>query len=311
MTSRLTIGTRGSALALWQANHVADRLRAADPELEVELQVIKTKGDKILDVALSKVGGKGLFVKEIEEALMRKEIDLAVHSMKDVPAELVDGATLSAISEREDPRDALVSCGRYTLETLPEGATVGTSSLRRRTQLLAKRPDLAVADLRGNVDTRLRKCEEGQFAAVILAAAGLRRLGYADKIDQALDAEHWLPAVGQGALGIETRADDQDVLSRVAVLHDQQSADAVIAERALLLALDGGCQVPIAGYARCEGDSLRLSALVGHPSGEPTFRVEGTAPRSEAAELGRSLAQQLLAQGADRVLREVYGENAR
>jgi hydroxymethylbilane synthase len=302
---KLVVGTRGSALARWQAEHVSDRLRAADAELSVELLVIRTRGDKILDVPLAKVGGKGLFVKEIEQALRRREVDLAVHSMKDLPSELVEGLTLAAVTEREDPRDALVS-RRGGLEALPPGARVGTSSLRRRCQLLQLRPDLEVAELRGNVDTRLRKLDEGRYDAVLLAAAGLRRLGHAARITELLEPRWMIPAVGQGALGIEARADDAALLERLALLHHAPTAATVTAERSFLGRLGGGCQVPVAAHGRLEGETLTLEALIGHPSGAPTYRGEAAGPAAEARRLGEGLADELLRRGGRAVLDEVY-----
>lgn len=301
---RAIIGTRGSALALWQANHVAGRLRAAHAGLEVELRIIKTRGDKIQDVPLAKVGGKGLFVKEIEEALRRGEVDLAVHSIKDLPTELVDGLTLAAITEREDPRDALVSrSGR--IDELPAGAVLGTSSLRRRCQALALRPDLEVRDLRGNVDTRLRKLDEGLYDAVLLAAAGLRRLGHVERATEILDPARMIPAVGQGALGIEVRLGEEGL---VAPLHHGPTALRVRAERALLQDLGGGCQVPVAAHATLAGQSLELRGLVGHPSGAPLYLAQSVGPVDAPEALGRRVAADLLGQGGGRILEEVYGQ---
>jgi len=301
---RAIIGTRGSALALWQANHVAGRLRDAHAGLEVELRIIKTKGDKIQDVPLAKVGGKGLFVKEIEEALRRGEVDLAVHSIKDLPTELVDGLTLAAITEREDPRDALVSRSG-PLDELPAGAILGTSSLRRRCQALALRPDLEVRDLRGNVDTRLRKLDEGLYDAVLLAAAGLRRLGHVERATEILDPARMIPAVGQGALGIEVRLGEEDL---VAPLHHEPTALRVRAERALLQDLGGGCQVPVAAHATLSAESLELRGLVGHPSGAPLHRAESVGPVDAPEDLGRRVAADLIGQGGGRILEEVYGQ---
>lgn len=303
----VVIGTRGSALALWQARHIAARLRELHPALEARLVVIKTRGDKLLDVPLAQVGGKGLFVKELEDALLRHEVDLAVHSIKDVPAQLPAGLELSAIPAREDPRDALVS-PHGGLAALPLGARVGTASLRRRCQLLALRPDLQIELLRGNVDTRLRRLEEGRFDAIVLAAAGLKRLGYGNRIAEALDPP-WLPAVGQGALGIEARSDDAATRALLQPLHDEPTACCVRAERALLARLGGGCQVPIGGHAMLVGGGeLRLEALVGHPTGQPVFRGERRGPVGEGEALGRALADALLAEGAAAVLAEVYGD---
>jgi len=302
----IRIGTRGSALALWQAEHVSARLRELRPGLEVRLTIIKTKGDKILDVPLAKVGGKGLFVKEIEEALIREEVDLAVHSIKDVPTELVEGLGLAAIPVREDPRDVLVSRAGG-LDALPQGARVGTSSLRRRCQLLHRRPDLQLTDLRGNVDTRLGKLDAGAFDAIVLAAAGLRRLGHAARISELLAPEVMLPAVGQGALGIETRRDDAEVNALVAGLHDLPTALCVRAERAALARLGGGCQVPVACHARLEGARLRVEGLIGHPSGTPLLREGAEGPAEDPESVGAAVGERLLGRGADAILREVYG----
>jgi hydroxymethylbilane synthase len=272
----------------------------------VELRIIKTKGDKILDVPLAKVGGKGLFVKEIEEALRRGDVDLAVHSIKDVPTSLLDGLGLTAIPEREDPRDALVSLSG-SLRALSRGARVGTSSLRRRCQLLGMRPDLDVGDLRGNVDTRLAKLDAGQFDAVLLAAAGLRRLGRGDRITELLAPEAMLPAVGQGALGIETRVDDVEVNELAMALHHEPTARRVRAERALLACLGGGCQVPVAAHAVIEGTCLSLAALIGHPSGSPIYRERAEGDLAQPEELGAAVGRRLLAKGAGEILKEVYG----
>jgi hydroxymethylbilane synthase len=313
----IVIGTRGSALARWQAEHVAARLRSACPGLEVSLRIIKTRGDKILDVPLARVGGKGLFVKEIEEALVRGEVDLAVHSVKDVPAELGEGLVLAAIPEREDPRDALVLPARGGvparggLGALARGAVVGTSSLRRRCQLAALRPDLAVRDLRGNVDTRLRKLDAGEFDAVLLAAAGLIRLGFGDRVSELLDPAAMLPAAGQGALGIEARGDDREALSLAASLHHAETASRVRAERALLARLGGGGQVPIAAHARLEGTGLLLEALVGHPTSGRILRGRAEGDRARAEEIGRDLGADLLARGGGEILDEILAADER
>ena len=303
----LRIGTRGSALALWQAEHIAARLRELTPGRSIELQVIKTKGDKIVDVPLAMVGGKGLFVKEIEEALLRGEVDLAVHSIKDVPTELPEGLGLNGIPGREDPRDALVSKGGLRLLELPRGARVGTSSLRRRCQLLHLRPDLEVADLRGNVDTRLAKLESGGLDAIVLAVAGLRRLGHERRISEIIAPEVMLPAVGQGALGLESRSDDGDVCGLLAALHHEPTATCVRAERAVLAGLGGGCQVPVASHARVEGGRLVLDGLIGHPSGSPFYREHAEGRVEDARSLGELLAGRLLARGAAKILEEIYG----
>lgn len=305
---KLRIGTRGSALALWQANHVADQLRSAHPGLEVELTIIKTTGDKIQDVPLAKVGGKGLFVKEIEEALLEERVDLAVHSLKDVPAELPAPLGLVAILPREDPADALIVRPGLApgLSELPEGAHVGTSSLRRQLQLRAQRPDVRVSPLRGNVDTRLRKVEGGEYDAIILAAAGLLRLGWGAKISQLISSEVMLPAVGQGLLGLEARRADEVTRGLVAVLHDAGAARVAAAERAVNEQLAGGCQVPIAAHATPRGDGrLWLRALVGAPDGSEILRDEvefAASTEDEAADHGRALAARLRASGADRLI---------
>lgn len=301
----LRIGTRGSSLALWQAEHVADRLRAAHEGLQIELRVIKTKGDKIQDVPLAKVGGKGLFVKEIEEALLREEVDLAVHSMKDMPSDLLPSLRIGAIVAREDARDALVSLNGG-LAQLPPGGRVGTSSLRRRCQLLHLRPDLQVLDLRGNVDTRIRRLDEGHYDAIALAAAGLMRLGHTKRITEILAADLVIPAVGQGALGIETRAADGEVNDLVTSIHHQESAQQVEAERSFLRRLGGGCQVPVAAHARLEVGELHIEGLIGHPGGTPVFRGEERGAPDLAVDLGEKLAERLLAQGGDKILTEVY-----
>jgi hydroxymethylbilane synthase len=306
-TRILRIGTRGSLLALQQSNWVRDELMRHWPGLTVELQVIKTTGDKILDVPLAKVGGKGLFVKEIEDALEAEEVDVAVHSMKDVPAELPDGLIIAAIPCREDPRDVLVARGVRSLDEIPREAKVGTSSLRRAAQLKALRPDLRVETLRGNLDTRLRKAEEGVFDAVILAAAGLHRMGWQARITQYLDPERFLPAVGQGALGIEARADDAEVLALLTPLHHRETTVAVTAERSFLAELQGGCQVPIGGHARITGEYVYLDGLIASVDGVTLLRQSGQAPWAEANPLGRRIAQELLAAGGRTILDEVYG----
>lgn len=307
----LVIATRGSKLALAQARWVAGRLAALRPGLEVELKVIKTKGDKITDVPLAAVGGKGLFVKEIEEALLAGRAQLAVHSMKDVPAELPPGLVIAGVSPREDVRDVLVSRRWGSLEELPPGARVGTSSLRRRAQLLARRPDLEVVPLRGNVETRLRKLDEQGLDAVILAAAGLARLGLEQVATQYLPVETLLPAVGQGALGLECREDDAATRELVAALADPAAAAAVEAERAFLGRLEGGCQVPIAAHAVLEGDRLWLRGLVADLEGRRLVRAQGRAPRAEAAALGRQVAEEVLESGGREILAQVYGEAPR
>ncbi len=302
----LRIATRKSPLAIWQAEHVAARLRAAHPGLGVELVGMSTQGDRILDTPLAKIGGKGLFVKELEQGMLEGRADLAVHSMKDVPVELPQGLHLAVIMEREDPRDAFVS-GRYAgVDALPEGAVVGTSSLRRHCQLAERRPDLRIESLRGNVNTRLRKLDEGQYDAVVLAAAGLKRLGFEARITAPMTREESLPAIGQGAIGIECLAADDRVNQLLAPLQHGETAVCVAAERALNARLAGGCQVPIAGHALLEGGELRLRALVGEPDGSRILRAEARGAPAEAEALGRGLADELLAAGADRILERLY-----
>jgi hydroxymethylbilane synthase len=301
---RLVIATRGSQLALWQAEHTKARLAAVAPELVVDFNVITTSGDKILDVPLAKVGGKGLFVKEIEQALLDGTADLAVHSMKDVPAELAPGLALAAVSSREVPWDALCAREAVTLDSLPRGARVGTSSMRRQCQLLARRPDLQIAMLRGNVPTRIRKLDEGAFDAVVLAAAGLTRLGLAGRITQELPLEVSIPAVAQGVLGFETRAGDTAVIELVRrAIHDPAEARRVAAERAFLLKMGGSCQTPLAAHARDEdGGPLRIVGMCGMPDGSRILRAEVAGAPDEAEALGVRLAEELLAQGAAEIL---------
>ena len=304
---KVVIGTRGSALALWQSRFVAERLRAATPTLDIHVETIQTRGDLVRDRALSQVGGKGLFVKEIENALLAGEIDLAVHSLKDMPTEQPEGLTLGAILERADPRDALVARGGGDLDSLPPGARVGTSSLRRRAQLLAARPDLQLLDLRGNVDTRLRKLREGRYDAVVLAVAGLVRLGHADVISQVLPLALMLPAVGQGALCIEVRADDGATRELIAALDHPPTRRAAQAERAFLRRLEGGCQVPIGAYAQVQQGVLHLQGLIAALDGSRLVRDQVRAPVDEAARVGVVLAERLLAGGGAEILAEVRG----
>ncbi len=313
MKNRVIIGTRGSKLALWQAEWVKSELQKMNPGLQVELNKIKTTGDKILDVPLAQVGGKGLFVKEIEEALLRGEADLAVHSMKDVPTEFPEGLHLAVICEREDPRDAFLSrmnSGKFTIPgfaDLPLGAAVGTSSLRRSCQLLNIRPDLKIIQLRGNLDTRLRKLDEGQFDAIILAAAGVKRLGWADRITEVISPETSLPAIGQGAVGIECRTGDEFVHDLIASLDHADTSTCVRAERACLKRLEGGCQVPIAAHAGIKGDMIVMDGLVGSISGDRIVRAHAEGSRENPDKLGTKLAEDLLSRGADKILAEVYG----
>lgn len=305
---RLRIGTRGSVLARWQAEWVKSRLAVTHPDVEISLTVIKTTGDKILDVPLARVGGKGLFVKEIEEALLSGTVDLAVHSMKDVPTLLPDKLHLAAITRREDPSDALISRDRIPLARLPKGATIGTSSLRRQAQLLAFRPDLRIVGLRGNLDTRLKKLRNGELDGIVLAAAGLRRLGWTDEITELIPPDVCLPAIGQGALGIECRRDDDAINDAVQPLDDADTRACVSAERALLERLDGGCQVPIAAHATLTGDRLALQGLIAGVRGERIIRDELTGPRGEGRAIGRTLAEGLLERGGAALLREHYAE---
>ena len=305
--STLIVGTRGSQLALWQAEWVQSQIRAIVPDVSVILKRIQTSGDKIQDVPLAKIGGKGLFVKEIEEALLRGEIDLAVHSMTDVPSVLPEGLEIICVPEREDPRDALIARNGYSLEKLPVGARVGTSSLRRQAQLLHVRPDLEIAVLRGNVDTRLRKVRENHFDAIILAASGLKRLGWDQEVTEYLSVDVSLPAIGQGSLGLEGREEDTFVQDLVARFEHRPTRLAVTAERALLTRLEGGCQVPIAGYATLQGDTLTLDGLVASLDGKRYIRQVISGPAGEAGSLGARLAEQLLERGAKPILQEIYG----
>lgn len=307
-TRTIRIATRSSALALWQAEFIQTELERLHNNVAVELIRIKTQGDKILDVPLAKVGGKGLFVKELEEAMLDGRADLAVHSMKDVPMALPEGLGLVAICEREDPSDAFVSNHFNGLDELPQNAVVGTSSLRRESQLRANRPDLQIRMLRGNVNTRLAKLDAGDYDAIILASSGLKRLGFEDRIRNRIADTLSLPAVGQGALGIECRLEDKELQAMLEPLNHPDSADRVKAERALNTRLEGGCQVPIAAYALLEDNNmLWLRGLVGAVDGSRIFRAEGRVHRSDGERLGRELAEDLLAQGADKVLAEIYG----
>lgn len=306
MKKKVIIGTRGSALALWQANWVKSELEKRYPDIEVSLTKIKTTGDKILDVPLAKVGGKGLFVKEIEEALLEGRVHLAVHSMKDVPTFFPDGLHLRCITEREDPRDAVFSRNRVKLLDLPKGAKIGTSSLRRQSQLLHLRPDFEILQLRGNLDTRLKKLDDGHFDAIILAGAGVKRLGWADKITELLSPEVSLPAIGQGALGIETPTNDKYINDLVAFFDHPETSYAVRAERALLKRLEGGCQVPIAAYGTLSGETLTLKGLVASPDGKTFVKDTVTGPKENCEKLGVELAERLLRNGAYEILKELY-----
>jgi hydroxymethylbilane synthase len=313
---RLTIGTRGSKLALWQAEYVKRELQRLSPGLTIEIYKIKTTGDKILDVPLAQVGGKGLFVKEIEEALLKREADIAVHSMKDVPTDFPEGLHLPVVCEREDPRDALIVNKQVTVNlekdqpsflfSLPRNSRIGTSSLRRSCQLLSLRPDLRVEQLRGNLDTRMRKLDEGQFDAIILAAAGVKRLGWQDRITEILATDISLPAIGQGAIGIECRISDKGVNSLIAGLNHPETYTCVKAERAFLRKLEGGCQVPIAAHARLAAGRILMQGLVGSISGDQIIKgsIEGDPVRAE--NLGLALAEEVLSKGAKEILDEVY-----
>jgi hydroxymethylbilane synthase len=303
----LRLGTRKSPLALWQAEHVRDRLQRLHPGLKVELVAMTTEGDRLLDASLAKVGGKGLFVKELEQGLLAQRIDLAVHSMKDVTVSFPAGLHLAAICEREDPRDAFVSNRYAALAELPAGARVGTASLRRQCQLRAAFPRLSVETLRGNVNTRLARLDEGRFDAILLAVAGLKRLGFERRIRAALDAHESLPAVGQGAVGIECRADDARTNALLAPLDHAATRTCVEAERAMNAQLEGGCQVPIGGYAVLDGGELHLRGLVGDPDGSRVIRAEIRGPSRDAVTLGQQLADELLRLGAKAILDKVYG----
>lgn len=300
------LATRGSPLALWQANWVKAQLEAAHAGCVVELVTIKTTGDKITDVPLAKVGGKGLFVKEIEEALLDGRADLAVHSMKDLPVEIPAGLHIAATTKREDPRDALITANGTTFAKLPRGAKIGTSSLRRGTQLRHQRPDLVIVPLRGNLDTRLRKLKSEGLDAVVVAAAGLRRMGWEEQVTEYLPVEVSLPAIGQGALGLECRIDDFRINQLVAPLNDPDTAICAAAERAFLTRLEGGCQVPIAGHAVLEKRQVRLRGLVASLDGLRLITEEATGPADAATALGKKLAERLLEKGAGQILREIY-----
>ncbi len=304
----LRIATRKSALALWQAEHVKARLEAAHPGLLVSLVPMVSRGDKLLDSPLAKIGGKGLFVKELETALLEHQADIAVHSMKDVPMDFPEGLGLYCICEREDPRDAFVSNTYSSLEDLPAGSVVGTSSLRRQAQLLARRPDLKIQFLRGNVNTRLAKLDAGEYDAIILAAAGLIRLGFAQRIRSSISVDDSLPAGGQGAVGIECRTADTELQALLAPLHHRDTHLRVSAERALNKHLNGGCQVPIACYAVLQDEQLWLRGLVGQPDGSSLLRAEQRGPASQAEQLGVAVAEALLAQGAAQILAAVYAD---
>lgn len=305
MKAKLTIGTRQSLLALWQSNHIAALLRKEYPKCEVVLKKIVTKGDRILDVPLAQIGGKGLFTKEIEEDLLDGTVDLAVHSLKDMPTVLPEGLCLTAITERANVGDAFVSNKYATFEELPLGSVVGTSSLRRKAQLLAKRPDLEIRDLRGNVDTRLRKLDEGLYDAIILAAAGLERLGHGDRISSLIPADVCLPAVGQGALAIEARTADKEVRDMLSFLNDLNTKQATDAERAFLGLLEGGCQVPIGVHADVEGENIRIEAIIAALDGSTILRDTINGKADDAVSLGQQLGKKLLAAGGQEILASI------
>ena len=306
---KIRIGTRKSKLALWQSEWVKEQIEKKFPDVEVELIKIVTKGDKILDVPLAKIGDKGLFTKEIEDAMLKGEVDIAVHSLKDVPSRLPEGLKLIAFSDREDPRDALLSCGKYTLDTLPQGAIVGTSSLRRKAQLRILRPDLEIRNLRGNVDTRIRKLKEGQYDAIILAAAGVKRLGWENEIDEVLSPDRMIPSVSQGILGIEGRENDEEIEKIVReAINSRESEIAATVERAFLRTVEGGCQVPLGCYAVVEEDRVHVRAFISDLNGrfyykeEGVFRVENL---EEADAVGIGVAERLLSAGGKRILDEL------
>ncbi len=302
----IRIATRKSPLALWQAEHVASRLKQIHPTVTTELVQMSTQGDRVLDSPLAKIGGKGLFVKELEEGMLRGEADIAVHSMKDVSVDFPPGLHLSVILPREDPRDAFVSLKYSRLYELPTNARIGTSSLRRQCQLMSQFPDCKILPLRGNVNTRLRKLDSGNFDAIILASAGLKRLGFETRINEILEPEVSLPAIGQGAIGIECRADDEPINTLLQPLHDETTGLCVYAERAMNARLQGGCQVPIAGFAEIEGGHLLLRGLVGHPQGKPMMRSAKAGDSDQYQEIGVTVAEDLLSQGADKILAELY-----
>lgn len=303
----IRIATRGSQLALWQSESIATLLREASPDLHVELVVVRTTGDRILDVPLSRIGDRGLFTKEVDEAILSGNADLAVHSLKDVPTRLPDGLVLAATGRRADPRDVLIGPGgrTVTLDTLPAGARVGTSSLRRRSQLRHLRPDLEVVDLRGNLNTRLAKLDSGDYDAIILAAAGVHRLGWESRVSEYLAAERWLPAVGQGALAILCREDDPTVAGLLRSLHDSDTVACILAERSFLRSLEGGCQIPIGALATVRNDRLSLDGFVADLDGERLLRRSLEGAREEAEALGERLAEELRSRGADDILRAI------
>ena len=303
----IRIGSRGSQLALWQARHIQSELEQRNTGISVTIKKIKTTGDKILDVPLAKVGGKGLFVKEIEDALLKNEIDIAVHSMKDVPAVLPEGLCIGVVTKREDPRDVLISRDGNGFSHLPSGAHIGTSSLRRISQLLNQRPDLNISPLRGNLDTRIKKLNSGAFDAIVLAAAGILRMGWEEKITEYLPINISLPAIGQGALCIECRKGDSAVLEQISWLGHTETGICIRAERAFLKRLEGGCQVPIGAYATIAGEILEIEGLIASVDGKRMVREKMVTSLDNPEEVGIELAERLLSQGGEEILREVYG----
>jgi len=306
---KLIIGSRGSGLALWQANWIKSRLEELHAGLRVEIKIIKTSGDMIQDVPLAKIGGKGLFVKEIEEALLSRDVDIAVHSMKDVPMKLPYELEISVVTERESPFDALISRNNISLDDLPKNAKVGTGSLRRSSQLLKYRSDLKIIPLRGNLDTRIKKLDSEGLDAIILATAGLRRMGWADKITEVIPAEIILPAMGQGAVGIETRKHDPDVLEAIMALDHEETHLTLEAERAFVNVLEGGCQVPIGAYATLDEENITLLGLVASLDGKTIYQASKQKPLAEAKQLGQELGKEILAMGADKILKEIYQQS--
>lgn len=302
----IRIATRQSPLALWQAQHVAELLELTFPNIKTELVKMTTRGDKILDAPLAKVGGKGLFVKELEQGLLEGLADIAVHSMKDVPVEFPEGLHLTAILTREDPTDAFVANHFASFRDLPANARIGTSSLRRQCQIKEKFPDAEILSLRGNVNTRLARLDAGDYDAIILASAGLKRLGMAERITESLDTNISLPAIGQGAIGIECRVNDQEINELLSVLHDWETGLCVTAERAMNARLNGGCQVPIAGFAQRRGDRLFMRGLVGSPDGSVLYRTEDSGDLNQAEAIGRGIAEDLIALGADKILKDLF-----
>ncbi|MDT8336060.1 MAG: hydroxymethylbilane synthase [Desulfurivibrionaceae bacterium] len=309
MQKLVRIGTRASLLAMTQSTNIKNLIEARYPGTTVELVKIITKGDKIVDVPLAKVGGKGLFVKELEEAMLSREVDMAVHSMKDVPSELPDELHIGVVTKREDPRDAFLSVKYQSFSELPQGARVGTSSLRRKSQLAALRPDLVIEDLRGNLDTRIRKLDEGIYDAIILATAGLNRMQWSERITARFSPEEMLPAVAQGAVGIELRRDSEELLAGLAFLQDKETTIAVEGERAFLHRLEGGCQVPIGAFGTVDGSRLTLTGLIASIDGKEVLKKQLVGEVNDAKSMGVKLAEELLEMGGRRILEEVYGEN--